>query len=174
MIIPGNSLYWISLARLNLKLFMTSWWCCHESDVDMMMASLTTMLTWHDVSAVDAMTCTAMTSTNQYPRTSSTSWTSIMWHDELSVMSSTFWTSNQVTSHRDVTRSTSWTSTSFGCLSWRDRRDRERRQRRRSRCRSRQAWRLFSEGQSQLRYFFLIFNLMNLPWHYIVASLTWS
>jgi hypothetical protein len=146
-----------------------------------MAASLTTMLTWRDVSAVDAMTCTAMTctamtSTNQYPRTSSTSWTSIMWHDELSVMSSTSWTSDQVTSHRDMsmTCSTSWTSTSFGCLSWRDRRDRERRQRRRSRCRSRQAWRLFSECQSQLRYFILIFILMNLPWHYFVASLTWS
>ncbi len=168
MIIPGNSLYWISLARLNLKLFMTSWWCCHESDVDMMMASLTTMLTWHDVSAVDAMTCTAMTSTNQYPRTSSTSWTSIMWHDELSVMSSTSWTSDQVTSHRDMsmTCSTSWTSTSFGCPSWSDR---ERRQRCRSRCRSRQAWRL-SQGQLQLRYFILIFILMNLTWHDIVDS----
>jgi hypothetical protein len=108
LIIPGNSLYWQSLARLNLKLFMMSWWCCHKSGVDMMMASLTIMLTWHDVSAVDAMTCmtmtcTATTSINQYPRTSSTSWTSIMWHDELSVMSSTSWTSDQVASYRDVT-----------------------------------------------------------------------
>jgi hypothetical protein len=134
----------------------------------MMMASLTTMLTWHDVSAVDAMTyaamtCGAMTSINQYPRTSSTSWKSIMWRDELSVMSSTSWTSDQVTSHRDMsmTCSTSWTLTSFGCPSWRDR---ECGQRRQSRCRSRQAWRL-SQGQFQLRYFILIFILMNLTWY---------